>query len=311
MNPSVNQVSQPSPANSQPVSEKSTLSTPSENSKTTNGETHSSVTPVELSEVDPTVSSRQQPIPPPSHPMQYRAIGLIQGQYQPIDEQLTRGMLLLADGTEIDAVLLGRVISLVKNHLDLAQSHLWVVYPRTRQMNDQLHVQIVGVWEPETLAIKVPDVTDTSDEKTSIATNEDTNVTNDIQHGYFSIRGEVIFHSQEEEKVIIKIRQSSKPSSEKPKFFKLKLKGTLEDKPIGNFWDLQVKLEGNLLVIHQANNIGKLTSQKRPFTKTKRKPYYGKREEGNRYANDARPVSPQKKSLLPKPTISKPNPRPK
>src|SRR4028118_205822 len=94
---------------------------------------------------------RQQPIPPPSEPMQYRAIGLVRGQYMPSAEQLTRGTLLASDGTLIDAVLLGRVMSLVKNHLSLDQSHLWVVYPRSRQEDGNLHVQIVGVWEPEKL----------------------------------------------------------------------------------------------------------------------------------------------------------------
>ncbi len=94
---------------------------------------------------------RGQPIPPPSEPMQYRAIGLVRGQYTPSEEQFTRGALNAEDGTEIDAVLLGRVMSLVKNHLDLEKPHLWVVYPRTRQNDDGLHVQIVGVWEPENL----------------------------------------------------------------------------------------------------------------------------------------------------------------
>ena len=94
---------------------------------------------------------RAQPIPPPSEPMQYRAIGLVRGKYAPSEEQFTRGNLHAEEGTEIDAVLLGRVMSLVKNHLDLEQPHLWVVYPRTRQNDDKLHVQIVGVWEPEKL----------------------------------------------------------------------------------------------------------------------------------------------------------------
>ncbi|WP_445241346.1 hypothetical protein [Microcoleus vaginatus] len=94
---------------------------------------------------------RQHPIPPPSEPRQYRAVGLVRGRYTQSEEQFTRGMLIAADGTAIDAVLLGRVMSLVKNHLDLEQEHLWVVYPRTRQEDGNLHAQIMGVWEPETL----------------------------------------------------------------------------------------------------------------------------------------------------------------
>jgi hypothetical protein len=94
---------------------------------------------------------RDHPIAPPSEPKQYRAIGLVRGRYTPDPEQFTRGMLVTPDGTDIDAVLLGRVMSLLKNHLNLEEEHLWVVYPRTRQQDDSLHVQIMGVWEPETL----------------------------------------------------------------------------------------------------------------------------------------------------------------
>ncbi len=109
---------------------------------------------VENSPVNPTETdsngnlvNRQQPIPPPSEPMQYRAIGLVRGRYLASSEQFTQGTLLTTDGVELNAVLLGRIMSLVKNHLDLDKEHLWVVYPRTRQENDTLHIQIVGVWE--------------------------------------------------------------------------------------------------------------------------------------------------------------------
>ncbi len=103
------------------------------------------------------------PIPPPSEPMQYRAIGLIRGVYQPSEAQLNRGVILADDGAVIESVLLGRITSLIKKHLDLSAPHLWVVYPRTRQPQEDgaseevpasgLHAQIVGVWEPETLGM--------------------------------------------------------------------------------------------------------------------------------------------------------------
>jgi hypothetical protein len=103
-------------------------------------------------------TARCQPIAPPSEPMQYRAIGLVRGTYQPTEaDQLNRGALTTDEGSVIDAVLLGRVTSLVKKHIDLGSSHLWVVYPRTRRNDDSreqdLHLQIVGVWEPETLGL--------------------------------------------------------------------------------------------------------------------------------------------------------------
>nr|WP_329608419.1 hypothetical protein [Nostoc sp. CMAA1605] len=108
-----------------------------------------------LNPVKPTpmknLADRQQPIPPPSEPMQYRAIGLVRGRYQASDEHFTQGVLVTPDGVELNSVLLGRIMSLVKNHLDLKKT-IVVVYPRTRQENDTLHIQIVGVWEPENLA---------------------------------------------------------------------------------------------------------------------------------------------------------------
>ncbi|MEO1095903.1 MAG: hypothetical protein AAFX01_13495 [Cyanobacteria bacterium J06638_28] len=101
------------------------------------------------------------PISPPSEPMQYRAIGLVRGIYTPQEEQLNRGQLMTEAGTEIEAVLLGRITSLVKKHIDLEAPHLWVVYPRTRKDERSpeqnppvdLHLQIVGIWEPETLGM--------------------------------------------------------------------------------------------------------------------------------------------------------------
>ena len=94
---------------------------------------------------------RLHPISPVTEPMQYRAIGVVRGQYVPTDaEQPTRGLIRTAEGTEIEAVVLGRVLSLVRRHLDMASPHLWVVYPRIREPGS-LHLQIVGVWEPSTL----------------------------------------------------------------------------------------------------------------------------------------------------------------
>lgn len=188
-------------------------------------------------------SRRQQPIPAPSHPKQYRAIGLIEGHYQSSSDQLTRGNILTADGTVIDAVILGRMISLLKKHIDLEESHLWVVYPRIEQENDQLHVQIVGVWEPETL----------SKDDVQLPPNPNEHL---IKHGYFSVRGEVIFSSPEKQTVIIKIRQSPKKGQEKAKFFKLKLTGKLPERPVSRFWDLQVQLQGDNLVIQEAKDLG-------------------------------------------------------
>jgi hypothetical protein len=223
---------------------------------------------------------RQQPIPSPSHPRQYRAIGLIRAIYQMSGEQLTQGILVTPEGTEIEAVLLGRVISLVKKHLDLAKEHLWVVYPRTKAKSDCLHVQIVGVWEPETLS----------------QTSTSTPSSNEMDDGYFSIRGEVIFYSQEKEAVIVKIKQFPRKEGEKPKFFKLRLKGKLRDRPLHRFWDLKVRLDGETLKIEQGTDLGFITKQK-PRGKPRQKRPIDKRPPQVRKSTPiSRPTPPVKKA---------------
>lgn len=210
----------------------------------------------------------------------------------PSQEQLTRGTLLAADGTLIDAVLLGRVMSLVKNHLDISQPHLWVVYPRTRQEDGNLHVQILGVWEPENLS------------KTPMETPEPENIAID---GYFSVRGEVIYHSKDEGQVVAKIRQSPRKQDEKPKFFKLNLQGGLPERGINHFWDLQVQLQGNNLVIQQATDIGvmpvKKKFDKKPFSKGGNRKFSG--------SPSSRPIIKGEKSQESKPERTTPLEPPK
>ena len=229
------------------------------------------------------VSERKQPIPPPSHPRQYRAIGLIKAKYVQSKDQMTQGTLITTDGAEIEAVLLGRIISLIKNHLDLEQEHLWVVYPRTKVKDDRLHVQIVGVWEPETL-------------------NQDEDIAEDLdesaEHGYFSIRGEVIFYSLEEETVIIKIKQFPRKQGDKPKFFKLKLKGVLNDKPIKRFWDVNVRLEGEELIIKEGTDLG-FAQKRKPKVRKDPKKIQLKSDRPNRSSRSgatARPIIVKKKT---------------
>lgn len=224
-------------------------------------------------------TSRGLPIPPPSEPMQYRAIGLVKGRYIASANQFTQGILLTTDGTVIDAVLLGRVMSLVKNHLNLEEEHLWVVYPRTRQNDGNLHAQILGVWEPETLA-KTPDAVVPSPEEQAT-----------VIDGYFSIRGEVIFQSVDQECLVVKIRQAPRKPVDKPKFFKLKLKGKVPAKAVGHFWDLLVQRQGEALVIQEGDDVGLIPGKPRKSFKP-RKPGAGG---GGRPPFNKRPGGPPRK----------------
>lgn len=222
---------------------------------------------------------RNYPISPPSEARQYRAIGLVKGRYLPSPEQFTKGILQRSDGVNIDSVLLGRVMSLVKNHLNLEEEHFWVVYPRTRQEDGNLHTQIMGVWEPETLKRSAED-----DEATNLASDSPIPDTT-IEDGYFSIRGEVIFQSQDEEHpyVVVKIKQSPRKTGDKVKFFKLKMEGTLPERGLGFFWNFQASLQGDVLFIKEANNVG-------PMPIKKKKPF----KSGERGERGKRPFPPRK-----------------
>lgn len=203
---------------------------------------------------------RQQPIPPPSEPKQYRAIGLVRGLYTPSEEEFTRGDFKAADGSDLKAVLLGRVMSLVKNHIDLQKEHLWVVYPRTREGEKELHLQIVGVWEPETLKKSEDDEEGDTTEETFDGGFLDPRLEDD----YFSIRGEIVFHAPEENHIVVKIQQTPRKNSQKAKAFKLSLQGELENaRTVGYFWDLHIKRQDNSLVITDGTCVGLAPPKKR------------------------------------------------
>ncbi len=278
--------------------------------------------------------NRQQPIPPPSEPMQYRAIGLVRGRYQASAEQFTQGTLLATDNTEIEAVLLGRIISLVRNHLDLAQEHLWVVYPRTGQKEDNLHLQIVGVWEPESLTKQQSldtlearteqgeqprsgEVGEAEGEKpleTSIPSPLTPHPSSLVEDGYFSVRGEVVFQSASDSQLVVKIKQAPRKEFDKPKNFKLKLQGVLKTKAVGQFWDFQVIRQADNLVIQKAEAIAPMP---KPKPRKRFQPNQGGAPSNRSNFDTPRPVrkttgsSPAVPKPIPKASTPKPNKRPK
>ncbi len=250
---------------------------------------------------------RQQPIPPPSEPKQYRAIGLVRGRYTPTDEQFTRGAMLTSDGTEVEAVLLGRVMSLVRNHLDLEQQHLWVVYPRTREMRQDLHVQIVGVWEPEKLNKEGEDASEleASPQSDSSPAASSTPEDSGFDENYFSIRGEVVFYSAEEQQIVVKIQQAPRKTADREKAFKLRLDGVLSSpKALGYFWDLQVERRGAALVVTSGTPIGLVPPKKKTASTgfkragDRRPPQRKTRPVG---AKSAAPAGAPRREPLPKP----------
>jgi len=182
-------------------------------------------------DVTSAIKQVERPFPVPSEALQYRAIGLIRGRYIPEEDHITKGIIETDDGATIDAVLLGRVLSLVRKHLDLSREQLWVVYPRTREVGG-MHAQIVGVWSPEG----------------QVKQYGETTAPLPVTKSYFSVRGEVVFQSIEDGYVLVKIRQQKK--KKKPsKAFKLRLDGNVPDNARNKFWDFEVRRDGDHLEV--------------------------------------------------------------
>lgn len=264
------------------------------------------VAPVAPVAVDPD-AYRNQPIAPPGEPMQYRAIGLVRGTYAPTEaDQINRGNLITEDGLMVDAVLLGRVTSLVKKHLDLAVPHLWVVYPRTRrevEPEDQqdLHFQIVGVWEPETLGLpgespRIPEAEATSEAAPSPPASAPSWPT--VDDNVFSIRGEVVKCDPDQALITVKIVQGLKRTPGGDKSFKLTLKGQIEGRTVGYFWDFQVKRNARVLVVETASVVGIVPPKKRT-----------KDSGGGKRPGGKRPGGPRADAAAPRKAMGSPRPK--
>jgi hypothetical protein len=206
---------------------------------------------------------RQHPISPVTEPLQYRAIGVVRGSYVPADPaQLTRGVIRTAEGTEIEAVVLGRLLTLMRRHLDLETPHLWVVYPRSREEN-QLHLQMVGVWEPSTLSTPGAEAAASeADGPTagapSDAAAEAPSAADQLPEGddYFSIRGELIFTRPETGDLVIKVRQQPRPDGNRPVPFKLQLRGQIPLEHLRHFVALDLRRQGQQLAVERFEVIG-------------------------------------------------------
>ncbi|MGD1850364.1 MAG: hypothetical protein ACFCBU_07065 [Cyanophyceae cyanobacterium] len=309
--------------------------------------------------------NQPSPIPPPSEALQYRAIGLVRGRYVPDVDQFTKGNMVTSDGTTVNTVLLGRVMSLLKKHVDLNVDHLWVVYPRTRAEN--LHMQIVGIWEPETLSKSDEEDApegNTSEDATGEGTGEEAEASTDKDNGDngdpeaasaddsndptepkvirlakparpaspsqtesspapkagrsrpkpipyhvpedgFSIRGEVVLQSKDENYVMVQIKQQPRPPKHKGKAFKLRLEGSLGDRAVGHFWDIQVVRKEDQLTILSGTSMGALPPQKRKkFTPDK-----GRRPGGYPSGRSDRPGAPRSENSRSTPRPAKPRPK--
>ena len=195
----------------------------------------------------------KNPIPKVTNKFQYRAIGIVNGQFHPHNsEQINRGFLTDSKGEKIETVILGKALSLLKKHIDLKKSYFWVVYPKNKN-TENLHLQVVGIWDPYQLNDFPNDASKTNFSK---LLNE-----LDLEDNYFSVRGSLVFVNTQKKEVVIKICSASKQNNLKNKNFKLVIKGEISLELLNSFLNLDVLRDGNSLKLQNYEVIEKNFSQ--------------------------------------------------
>jgi hypothetical protein len=178
----------------------------------------------------------KNPIPQVTDPLQYRAIGIVNGKFTPNDsEQLNRGLLTDNKGEKIETVVLGKALSLLKKHLDLNKNYYWVVYPKNKNTQN-LHLQVAGIWDP----YQLNDLPNDSSQINFSKLLEELG----LKDNYFSIRGELVFVNKQKKEIVIKLCSTS---NLKNKNFKLAIKGELSLELLNKFVSLDVNRDGNSL----------------------------------------------------------------
>ena len=181
----------------------------------------------------------KSPIQKVTNKLQYRAIGIVNGVYNPHDkEQLNRGTLIDKKGQKIETVVLGKALSLIRKYVDLKKSYFWIVYPKNKNTQN-LHLQISGVWDP----YELNEIENQNSKRNNLEVLEEFNLTDN----YFSIRGELVYINTHKKEFIIKICSSNKSNKLKNNNFKLVIEGELSLDILRNFLSLEVVREGTTL----------------------------------------------------------------
>ena len=180
----------------------------------------------------------KSPIQKVTDNLQNRAIGIIYGSYKPSSEAfLNKGLLEDENNIELDTVVLGKTLPLIKKYIDFNKKYFFIVYPRNKN-SERLHLQISGIWDPYNLNTEPEDESQNPQELLKRF---------DLKNNYFSIRGKLIFVKIPEKELIIKITPSNTNMNNKNKSFKLILKGELPLDLINSFLSLDVLRVENTL----------------------------------------------------------------
>jgi len=182
----------------------------------------------------------KSPIPKVPNKKQFRAIGIIFGIYKPQDNNLlNKGFIEDSNGLNIEAVVLGKALPLIKKFINFEKQYYWIVYPRNKD-SDKIHLQIAGIWDPNNFKSN----NDENNKKT-----KDLLHSLDLKDNLFSIRGKLIFINTQEKEVIIKICPSNQIKNQKNKSFKILVKGEISMKYINSFVSLDVtRIENSLFM---------------------------------------------------------------
>ena len=195
----------------------------------------------------------KNPIPKVTNQLQHRAIGIINGKFIPhCNEQLNRGFLIDNKGEKIETVVLGKALSLLKKHINLEKSYYWIVYPKNKNTQN-LHLQVVGIWDPYQLNDFISDSSNTNFTKLLEEL--------DLKDNYFSVRGELVFVNTQKKEIVIKICSASKSKKLRNKNFKLVIKGELSLELLNSFLSLDIDRDGNALKLIKYEVIEKDVSE--------------------------------------------------
>ena len=183
----------------------------------------------------------KSPIPTVSNKKQFRAIGIVFGMYKPNDNNLpNKGFIEDSSGLNIDAVVLGKALPLIKKFINFENKYYWIVYPRNKN-SDNIHLQIAGIWDPNNFKNNDENIKKTHDLLLSL----------DLKDNLFSIRGKLIFINTQEKDLIIKICPSRQNKNKKNKSFKILVKGEISMKYINSFVSLEVIRKDNTLFMEK------------------------------------------------------------
>ena len=193
----------------------------------------------------------KSPIPKVTNNKQFRAIGIVFGMYKPNDNNLlNKGFIEDSSGLNIDAVVLGKALPLIKKFINFENKYYWIVYPRNKN-SDNIHLQIAGIWDPNNFKNNDENIKKTHDLLLSL----------DLKDNLFSIRGKLIFINTQEKDLIIKICPSRQNKNKKNKSFKILVKGEISMKYINSFVSLEVIRKDNTLFMEKFEIIEARVSQ--------------------------------------------------